>query len=389
MQIPLVDLRAQYQGLREEILTAIDQCLWSMQLFMGPNTQAFEEEFGSYCEAAHAVGVASGTDALHLSLRALGIGPGDEVITVPFTFIATIEAIEHVGATPVLVDVDPVTYTIDVDAMAAHLTERTKAIIPVHLYGQPADMDPILALAKRHGIKVLEDAAQAHGAGYKGRRVGSIGDAACFSFYFSKNLAAYGEAGMVTTNDAEVADRVRKLRHHGHESKYEHGTVGYNSRIDEIQAAVLRVKLRRLEAWNAARKRHAAEYDRWLAGYANTPYVADYADHVFHLYTVRARDRDGLVETLRREEIGCNTHYCTPAHLQPAFAHLGYREGDFPVAEHLAQEVVQLPMYPELTTEQIERVVHVVRAFEAPITAASVARHLGTCAGCPALAAGS
>ncbi|MFQ6097671.1 MAG: DegT/DnrJ/EryC1/StrS family aminotransferase [Armatimonadota bacterium] len=386
MTIPLVDLRAQYAELRDEILAAVDQCLWSMELFMGPNTRAFEEEFADFCEADYAIGVASGTDALHLSLRALGVGPGDEVITVPYTFIATIEAIEHVGARPVLVDIDPVTYTIDADEIASRITERTKAIIPVHLYGQPADMEPIMALARQYGLKVLEDAAQAHGARYKGRRVGSIGDAACFSFYFSKNLSAYGEAGMVTTNDPEVAERVRMLRHHGHESKYRHTMVGYNSRMDELQAAVLRVKLKRLADWTAMRKRHAAEYDRLLVGHVGTPYVAEYADHVFHLYTVRARHRDQLVETLRREEIGCNTHYCTPAHLQPAFAHLGYGEGDFPVAEHVAQEVVQLPMYPELSDEQIGRVAQVVRAFEAPVSISATARHVGTCAGCPAFA---
>jgi dTDP-4-amino-4,6-dideoxygalactose transaminase len=360
MRIPLVDLRAQYDGLREEILAAVDECISSTRLLLGPNMEAFEEEFAHFCDAKYGVGVASGTDALHLALEALGVGPGDEVITVPYTFIATLEAIAHLGATPVLVDIDPRTYCMDPDLAADAIGPRTKAIVPVHLYGQTADMAPILEIARAHGVAVIEDACQAQGARYKGKGAGSLGDAACFSFYFSKNLAAYGDGGLVTTNNADVAARVRQLRHHGHDSKYEHVRLGYNSRLDEIQAAILRIKLRHLEHWNARRQEIAALYTELLGGLVEVPEVADYAEHVFHLYTVRARDRDGIAAALEDAGIGYAKHYCRPAHLQPACRQFGYGPGDFPHVEAVAAEVLQLPMYPELSEEQVREVASVV-----------------------------
>jgi len=362
MRIPLVDLRAQYEALRGEIIAAVDECISSTRLLLGPNMEAFEEEFAHFCDAKHGIGVASGTDALQLALQAVGVGAGDEVITVPYTFIATLEAIAHLGAQPVLVDIDPRTYCIDPGQMADAVTRRTKAIVPVHLYGQPADMEPILELAEAHGLAVVEDACQAQGASYNGRRVGSLGDAACFSFYFSKNLGAYGDGGLVTTNSAEVAERVRQLRHHGHDSKYEHVCLGYNSRLDEIQAAILRVKLRHLEQWNARRQELAARYTQLLRGLVETPRVADYAEHVFHLYTIRTSERDRLAAALQEADIGHAMHYCRPAHWQPACRQFGYRRGDFPHIEAAAAEVLQLPIYPELTDEQLGEVVSVVES---------------------------
>ncbi len=362
MPIPLVDLRAQYDGLRDEIIAAIDECISSTQLLLGPNMTAFEEEFAQFCDAKHGVGVASGTDALQLALEAVGVGPGDEVITVSYTFIATLEAIAHLGADPVLVDIDPRTYCIDPNQVADAVTPRTKAIVPVHLYGQTADMDPICEIAEAHGLAVVEDACQAQGASYKGQRAGSLGDAACFSFYFSKNLGAYGDGGLVTTNRPDVAEQVRQLRHHGHDSKYMHVRLGYNSRLDEIQAAILRIKLRHLERWNARRQELAALYTELLSGLVETPYVADYAEHVFHLYTLRTPDRDGLAAALRDAGIGCAMHYCRPAHWQPACEQFGYQRGDFPHIGAAAEEVLQLPIYPELTEHQVHQVASVVES---------------------------
>ncbi len=362
MPIPLVDLHAQWACIRDEIVAAVQGCLDSMRFVLGPNGEAFEREFAAYCGTKHAVGVASGTDALHLALRAAGLGPGDEVITVSWTFIATLEAISHVGAVPVLADIRPDTHNMDPEDAARKITPRTRAIIPVHIYGLPADMDAIDALAREYGLVVIEDAAQAHGARYRGRRAGSLGDLACFSFYPSKNLGGYGDGGMVTTNSDEYAGRLRELRHHGHGSKYVHATIGYNSRLDEIQAAALRVKLRRLDDWNERRRAHAATYGRLLADAdVQTPPLPDGCEHVFNLYTIRLAQRDALADRLARAEIGHSTHYRRPAHMQPAFAHLGYEAGSLPVTLEAAGQVIQLPLFPEMSPEQLDAVADVVK----------------------------
>ncbi len=365
MNVPLVDLGAQYQPLKGEILASIAEVLQGMHLFLGPNVQAFEHEFAAYCEVERAVGVSDGTTALQLALMACGVGPGDEVITVAHTFVATPEAVALLGATPVFVDIDPLTYTMDVQQVEQHITARTRAVIPVHLYGQPVDMDPLMETAGRHRLYVVEDACQAHGARYKGRRAGSLGHLAAFSFYFSKNLGAYGEGGMITTNDGQLARRVAMLRDHGSLERYHHEAVGLNGRLDELQAAVLRLKLQRLETWNAQRRAHAAHYAQLLAGVPGItpPHVAGYAEPVFHLYVVRAPQRDRLVAHLREQGIGVGIHYPVPCHLQPAFGALGYRAGDLPVTEQAAREVISLPMYPELTAEQRAYVVEAIHRF--------------------------
>ncbi|MDT3669342.1 MAG: DegT/DnrJ/EryC1/StrS family aminotransferase [Aromatoleum sp.] len=361
--IPFVDLGAQYASIKEEIIEAIQRVLESGQFTLGREVDAFEAEFAAYCQAAQGVGVNTGTSALHLALLAAGIGPGDEVITVPFTFVATVSAIHYTGATPVFVDIDPRTFTIDVAAIEAAITPRTRAIIPVHLYGQPADMDPLLDIARRHRLVVIEDAAQAHGAEYRGCRVGSLGDMACFSFYPGKNLGAYGEGGMVVTSNPELARTIRMLRDWGAEKKYHHVLKGYNYRLETIQAAVLRVKLRRLEAWTEARRAAAGRYDRLLEGSpVATPQVMPYARHVFHIYAVRTAERAVLQESLRARDIQTGIHYPTPVHLLPAFADLGYRRGQFPQAERAADEVLSLPMFAELTAAQCEAVSEAIRA---------------------------
>jgi dTDP-4-amino-4,6-dideoxygalactose transaminase len=366
MQVPLVDLGAQHQGIKDEILAAIAQVLEEMQLFLGPNVRAFEEEFAAYCGAAHAVGVGSGTDALMLALRAAGVGPGDEVITVAHTFFADVEAIALVGAQPVFVDVEPDTYCLDPAALEACVTSRTRAVIPVHLCGQPADMAPILAVARRHGLFVLEDACQAHGALYQGRRVGTWGDAACFSFYCSKNLGAYGEGGALVTNDARLAATVRRLRDHGSERRYEHIDIGTNARLDEVQAAVLRVKLPHLDKWNERRAAVAAAYDAALAESGlELPVVRSDRTHVYHLYVVQSTRRDTLKAYLGERGVATGVHYPIPAHLQPAARTWSTGPGSLPVTERLAERVLSLPMYPELTTEQVAYVVEAVRAFAA------------------------
>lgn len=354
MNVPLVDLRAQYQPIKGEVLARISDVLEGMNLFLGANVQAFEGEFAAWNGVEHAVAVSDGTAALQLALMACGIGAHDEVITVAHTFVATPEAIALVGARPVFVDIDPRTYTIDPAQIERHITARTRAILPVHLYGQPADMDPILELARRRGLWVIEDACQAHGARYKGRPVGGLGHLAAYSFYYSKNLGAYGECGMVTTNDAQLAQRVRLLRDHGSPSRYRHDLIGMNGRPDELQAAVLRVKLPHLERWNAQRRAHAARYGELLAAVPaiTPPHVADYAEHVFHLYVVRAPQRDALVDYLHRRGVGAGIHYPVPCHLQPSLCALGYRPGDLPATEQAAREVLSLPMYAELTAEQ-------------------------------------
>ena len=365
MAIELVDLRAQFRAIAQEVQEQMAAVLASMRLSLGPQLACFEEEFARYCGVAYGVGVASGTDALHLALRALGVGPGDEVVTVPFTFLATVEAIALCGARPVFVDIDPRTSTLNPQHLAAAIGPRTRAIVPVHLYGLPADMDGVLAVARRHGLAVVEDACQAHGSRFRGRPVGSLGHLAAFSFYCSKNLGAYGDGGMVVTDDAALARRLRLLRHHGQGRRYRHALLGTTSRLDELQAAVLRVKLRYLEAWNEARRRWAQEYRRRLDGLPGLvlPWEPDYARHVYHLFVVRHRQRERLRRYLARQGVATGVHYPLPAHLQPACAHLGYRRGDFPVAERAAREVLSLPMFPELTLEQVDYVARAVHRW--------------------------
>jgi dTDP-4-amino-4,6-dideoxygalactose transaminase len=325
---------------------------------------AFEREFAAYCQTEHGVGVNTGTSALHLALLAAGVRPGDEVITVPFTFVATVAAIHYTGARPVFVDIDPRSFTMDTTALEAAITDRTKAILPVHLYGHPADMDPILAIARKHKLIVIEDAAQAHGAEYKGRRTGSLGDMGCFSFYPGKNLGAYGEGGMVVTANADYARTIRMLRDWGAEQKYQHVLKGYNFRLEGIQGAVLRVKLRRLEAWTEARRSAAGRYDRLLAGSGvATPMAMPYARHVYHIYAIRVRQRQTWQQVLLEQGIQTGIHYPIPVHMLPAYTDLGYAPGQFPHAERAANEVLSLPMFPELTLAQSETVSSAVRRF--------------------------
>jgi dTDP-4-amino-4,6-dideoxygalactose transaminase len=363
MQIPLVDLQAQFQSMKPEIMAAIEAVLENMQLFLGPQSQAFENEFAQYCRCQYGVGLSSGTDALALALRACDIGQGDEVITVAHTFIATVEAIAMAGATPVFIDVDPDSYTIDWRQLDQVLTPRTRAIMPVHLYGHPVDMQPVLDFARSHGLRVIEDASQAHGATYRGQRVGSLGDIGCFSFYFSKNLGAYGEAGICVTNDAKLAETIRTLRDHGSLVRYQHETLGVNARLDEIQAAVLRVKLTYLEQWNAARQAHASFYTEQLQGIVETvPLVRSWASHVYYVYVVQVQERDTFRKALEQEGIATGIHYPTPLHLQPACSQYGYVRGTLPVTEAVADRIVSLPMYPELTSEQMQRVVIAIKS---------------------------
>jgi len=364
IQIPLVDLKAQYRSIKPEIDAAIQRVLDHCGFILGREVEAFEKAFAAYCGTDWAAGVASGTAALHLSLLACGVGPGDEVITTPFTFFATGEAISQTGARPVFVDIDPLTYNVDPTRIEAAITPRTKVIVPVHLYGQPAEMDPILDIARRYGLRVIEDAAQAHGAEYRGRRVGSMGDLACFSFYPSKNLGCYGDGGMVVGNDPELMDRVYRLRDHGRISKYEHGEPGWGYRLDALQAAILGAKLPHLDDWNDARRAHAARYNELLSDTeVVTPTEAEHVKHIYHCYVIRSPRRDALVEYLKSEGVGVVIHYPLPLHLQPAYRSLGYRPGDFPISEACAREVLSLPMYPELTDEQQQRVVEAVKAF--------------------------
>ena len=364
--IPFVDLKAQYRTIKPEVGAAIERVLESCEFTLGSEVAAFETEFAAYCQAQHAVGVNSGTSALHLALLAAGVGCGDEVITVPFTFVATVSAIHYTGARPVFVDIEPRTFTIDVTAIDAAITPRTKAIIPVHLYGQPADMDSILEIAKRRGLAVIEDAAQAHGAEYKGRRVGSIGDVGCFSFYPGKNLGAYGEGGMVVTNNPEYARVIRMLRDWGAEKKYQHVLKGYNYRLEGLQAAVLRVKLRYLEEWTEARRAAARRYDSLFAGSGvPTPAAVPTSRHVYHIYAIRTARRPEWQEALQAQGIQTGVHYPTPVHLLPAFADLGYQAGAFPHSERAAREVLSLPMFSELTAAQSETVACAVRHLAA------------------------
>jgi dTDP-4-amino-4,6-dideoxygalactose transaminase len=363
--IPLVDLKAQYNSIKTELDNAIQGVLDSTSFIMGEELERFEEEFALFCNTKYAIGVANGSDALILALKVCGISGEDEVITVPHTFIATAEAISNVGGKVVFVDINLRTYIIDVSKIEEKINEKTKAIIPVHLYGQPADMDPIMELAKKYNLKVIEDAAQAHGAEYKGKKVGSIGDVACFSFYPGKNLGAYGDAGMITTNSEEIAKRVKLLRNHGSIKKYEHKIEGYSSRLDNLQAAILRVKLRHLNKWNDLRRRNAKKYNELLNNIDNiiVPYEADYAKHVYHLYVIRTENRDKLREELKSNNITTGIHYPIPLHLQPAYNYLGYKEGDFPVTEKASQEILSLPMFAELSEKQIMEICYWVKSF--------------------------
>jgi dTDP-4-amino-4,6-dideoxygalactose transaminase len=352
--IPFVDLKSQYNSIKDEINTAVLNVLESTQFILGDEVLALEQEFSAYCGAEHGVALNTGTSALHLALLAAGIGPGDEVITVPFTFVATVSAIAYTGATSVFVDIDPVSYTMDVNQIEKAITAKTKAIMPVHLYGQPADIDPILEIANRHGLKVIEDAAQAHRSEYKGRRVGSIGDIGCFSFYPGKNLGAYGEGGMAVTNNPEYAQKMRMLRDWGQDGRYNHVMKGYNYRMDGIQGAILRVKLRYLDRWTDARRTHAAQYDALLADSGlKTPVAMPYGHHVYHVYVLRVPQREALQQKLNEQGIQTGIHYPIPVHLQKAFADLGHHKGDFPESELVAAEVLSLPMYPELSEAQI------------------------------------
>ncbi|MBB3351442.1 DegT/DnrJ/EryC1/StrS family aminotransferase [Rhizobium lentis] len=356
--IPFLDLRAQYQSIKSEIDAAVLGVLASGQYILGEEVIRLEQEFADYCNVKHAIAVNTGTSALHLSLLAAGVGPGDEVITVPFTFVATVSAICYTGATPVFVDVEPVTLTMDPAQLEAKITSRTKAIIPVHLYGQMADMDGIMAVADHYRIPVIEDACQAHGAWYKGARAGSIGASGCFSFYPGKNLGACGEGGIAVTNSDEQAKTMRMLRDWGQEQRYHHLLKGFNYRMDAIQGAILRVKLRHLEAWTEARRSHGRRYSSLLAGspHLRTPVEAAERRHVYHVYAVRSSDRDGLQRVLTAEGIPSGLHYPIPVHLQKAHADLGYQAGDFPVSEAAAREVLSLPIYPEMPVQHVDQV---------------------------------
>lgn len=360
--IPFVDLKVQYASIKPEVDAAIQGILESCQFTLGTEAAKFEEEFAAYSGAEIGIGVNTGTSALHLALLAAGVGPGDEVITVPFTFVATVAAIHYTGATPVYVDVDPKTFTMDPDGLEQAITPKTKAIIPVHLYGQTADMDPILAIAKKQGLVVIEDACQAHGAEYKGRRAGSMGDMGCFSFYPGKNLGAYGEGGMVTTSNLEFARTIRMLRDWGAEKKYHHVLKGYNYRLEGIQGAVLRVKLRHLEKWTEARRSAAAYFGQALAGSGiETPFARGDSRHVYHVYAVRTSERAEWQEFLTSRGIQSGIHYPIPVHLQEAYASPRYKAGDFPHSEKAAAEVLSLPMYPELTRPMQDEVVAALR----------------------------
>lgn len=364
IKVPYLDLKVQYQSIKPEIDAAIARVLDTCQFVLGSEVAGFERDFAAYSGTTECIAVNSGTSALHLALLAAGVGNGDEVITVPFTFVASVAAVLYAGAKPVLVDIDPCSFTIDPSAIEAAITRRTKAILPVHLYGQAADMDPIMEIARRHQLIVIEDAAQAHGAKYKGCAVGSIGDMACFSFYPGKNLGAYGEGGAVTTSNPEYARKVRMLRDWGQDHKYHHVLQGYNYRMEGFQGAILGVKLKHLEKWTDGRRVGAKRYDGLLADCdVETPKEMSWGRHVYHVYTVRVEDRDGLQVALNSESIQTGIHYPIPVHLQPAYADLGYRQGAFPHAELAAKQVLSLPLYPELSPQGIAQVVEAVKRF--------------------------
>lgn len=357
VRVPYLDLKAQYRGIKNEIDAAISNVLESSQFVLGNEVAQFEQEFAAYCGGSECIALNSGTSALHLALLAADIGPGDEVITVSFTFVASVAAILYAGATPVLVDIEPRSFTMDPGAIEKSITPSTKAIMPIHLYGQTADMDPILEIARRHNLVVIEDAAQAHGAKYKGRPAGTIGDIGCFSFYPTKNLGAYGEGGAVTTSNPEYAKKVRMLRDWGQDRKYHHVLRGFNYRMEGLQGAILRVKLGHLESWTQRRRTVAQTYNGLLANFdIQLPVEMPWAEHVYHLYTIRAHDRDDLQKTLLNEGIQTAIHYVEPAHLQPAYSSCVRLAGSLAQSERAAREVLSLPMYPELSDVQVETV---------------------------------
>lgn len=368
--VPLCDVNAQYRALQPEMDAAVLRVLASGQAINGPDVQAFEREAAAYCGVAHAVGCADGTTALLLALAALDIGPGDEVIVPPFTFFATVGSVIRCGARPVFADIDPDTYNLDPHAVAAAITQRTRAIIPVHLFGQSADMDSLRGLAERHGLALIEDAAQAFGADYRGRKVGSMGHVGCFSFYPSKNLGTLGDAGMVTTQDADLAKKLLALRNHGSEIKYYHKYIGWNARLDTIHAAMLRVKLPHIDRWMAGRRAAAARYDALIAEYQladtmTTPARSIWASHTFNQYVIRVHggQRNAMVQYLKDNGVGCDIYYPLPLHMQECLAYLGGREGDFPASEAAAREVMALPMFPEITADQQRRAIDVCASF--------------------------
>jgi dTDP-4-amino-4,6-dideoxygalactose transaminase len=360
--VPFLDLKAQYKTIKSEIQEGLNRVLDNTSFVLGQEVAKFEEEFSGYCNTKHGIAVNSGTSALHLALLAGGIGPGDEVISVSFTFVATVAAVLYTGARPVLVDVDPITLAMDPAKVEKAITSKTKAILPVHIHGQTADMDPILEIARRKNLIVIEDAAQAHGAEYKGRRAGGIGEMGCFSFYPGKNLGAYGEGGMVVTNNPDYAQKIRMLRDWGQAQKYNHVLPGYNYRMEGFQGAVLGVKLRYLEQWTEARRAHAGKYDQLLADSGvMTPVAAPYSRHVYHVYAIRSGNRDNLQKAVESHKVQTGIHYPIPVHLQKAYCGLGYKKGDFPCTERAASEVLSLPMYAELTQEQLASVCFAVK----------------------------
>ncbi len=363
MPVPMVDLKIQYEAIKEEINNAVLGVIQTTHFILGPHGKALEEAVAAYHGVKHAVAVASGTDALHLALKAAGIGPGDEVITTPFTFIATAEAISYVGAVPVFIDIDPATFNMDVAKIGAAVTCKTKAIIPVHLYGEPADMDGVMRIAKKHGLRVIEDCAQSFGAEYKGRKTGSFGDIGCFSFFPSKNLGCYGDGGMVITNDDALAGHMLSLRNHGSKVRYYHDEIGYNSRLDEIQAVILGVKFKHIDEYNAKRRNNAALYSKYLAGSGvRTPSETADTRHVYHQYTIRTRNRDAVKQKLDAGNITSSMiYYPVPLHLQSAYKTLGMKPGSLPAAEQAASEVLSLPMYPELSEAQIKAVSEAIK----------------------------
>ena len=367
MNVPYLNLKVQYEAIREEVDAALCGVLERTAFAGGPFVEAFEQEFAAYCNCKYGVGVGSGTDALWLALDGLGVGPYDEVITVPNTFIATAEAISLCGAKPVFVDIDERTYNMNPELLEAAITEHTKAIIPVHLYGQPVDMDPVMKIARAHGLHVIEDAAQAHGAEYNGKVAGSLGDAGCFSFYPGKNLGAYGEAGALVTDNEAIVKRARMFRDHGQAKKYYHSLVGWNARMDGFQGAILSVKLKHLPDWTELRRRNAQLFNEGLKDVEGviTPYEAPFAKHVYHVYEIRVKQRDKFIESMKEKEIYCAIHYPVPLHLQEAYQALGYSQGDFPVSERVADEIVSLPMFPELTPEQIAYAVSEIKSYMA------------------------
>lgn len=362
--IPTVDLKGQYSSIKQEVQAAINSVFENSRFILGENVEAFEREFAQYCGTTYGVGVGSGTEALHLALIACGMRSGDEVVTVPNTAMGTVSAISFAHGTPTFVDVEPQSFNMDAAQLESAISEKTKAIVPVHLYGHPADMDPILEIARKYNLRVIEDACQAHGTLYKGRKAGSLGDAGCFSFYPSKNLGAYGDAGMVLTNSAEVANRVRQLRNYGQERDSSYPIKGFNSRLDELQAAILRVKLRYLDDWNTARRRKAYLYNGLIKNEkVIKPEEAEYAYHIYHLYVIRCKDRDKLQATLKEKGINTAIHYPIPIHLQGAYRELHLRKGIFPLSERNAREILSLPMHPELEEEKISVISDTINRF--------------------------